>query len=529
MASEGGERMIDWMKYAEIQTLKRKGFKKARVAKMLNINRETVAKYWTKPPDVFEKERSKHRQRKPDIYKKQIIEWLTEYPDMTAAQIYDWLKERSPLETLDFQKRSFQDYVNSIRKEYGIKKPETSRQYEASDEREPGAQGQVDMGEIYVPTQSGRNKKLYCFAMVLSHSRYKYVVWQEKPFTTKTFVRAHIKAFEFFGGRPHEIVYDQDKVLTVSENNGDIIYTAGFQNYLNEVKFTVYLCRGNDPESKGPIENVVKFAKHGFAEHRTFTDIESFNEDCIAWLRRTANHDKHGTTYQRPDEVFAREREYLVPVSEYSFKSTDDDSIDYPVRKDNIVLYQGNRYRVPKGTYHQGVRVYMVIDEDADEVSITDTVTGEIYATHPVCHEKGKLVGRSECSERDKSKTVTEQEEALKELFDNDELVGPFLDHIHQEKPRYYRDQLGVIKKLFEEWNREDILKGLEYCSEKELYSASELRSSIIYLTQEKIDKVKTKNKDSTALPDKYRGDNPEIRSLSAYENAMDERSAVNG
>ena len=34
MASGGDERMIDWMKYAEIQTLKRKGFKKARVAKM---------------------------------------------------------------------------------------------------------------------------------------------------------------------------------------------------------------------------------------------------------------------------------------------------------------------------------------------------------------------------------------------------------------------------------------------------------------------------------------------------------------
>ena len=245
--------MIDWMKYAEIQTLKRKGFKKARVAKMLHINRETVTKYWDKPPDVFEEERTRHRARKPDVYKELIIEWLTQFPDMTAAQIYDWLKERSPLETLDFQKRSFQDYVNSIRKEYGIKKPETSRQYEASDEREPGAQGQVDMGEISVLTESGRHKKIYCFAMVLSHSRYKYVLWQERPFTTDTFVRAHIKAFEFFGGRPHEIVYDQDKVLAVSENNGDIIYTAGFQNYLNEVKFSARLCRGADPESKGPI------------------------------------------------------------------------------------------------------------------------------------------------------------------------------------------------------------------------------------------------------------------------------------
>ena len=521
--------MIDWMKYAEIQMLKNKGFKKARVAKMLSINRETVKKYWDKPPDVYEEERVEHRARKPDVYKELIIEWLKEYPDMTASQLYDWCKERSPLETLDFQKRSFQNYVNSIRKEYGIKKTEKARQYEASDEREPGAQGQVDMGEIYVPTQNGRNKKIYCFAMVLSHSRYKYVLWQEKPFTTDTFIRAHIKAFEFFGGRPHEIVYDQDTVLAVSENHGDIIYTAGFLNYLNEVKFSVYLCRGSDPESKGPIENVVKFAKHGFAEHRTFTDIESFNEDCIAWLRRTANHDIHGTTRQRPDEVFALEKEYLVPVSEYNFIATDKDIIDYPVRKDNIVLYQGNRYRVPVGTYHQGVRVYMIVNEETDELSVTDTITGEVYATHPLCHEKGKLIGRSERSERDKSKTVTEQEEALKELFDNDELVGPFLEHIHQEKPRYYRDQLGVIKKLFEEWNREDILNGLKYCSEKELYSANELKSSIIYLTQEKIDKVKAKKKDSTALPDKYRGDKPDIRSLSAYENAMNERSAVNG
>jgi len=181
MTSGGDEGMIEWMKYAEIQVLKQKGFKKARVAKMLHINRETVAKYWEKPPDLFENERSPHRARKLDIYKELIVEWLTQYPDMTAAQIYDWCKERSPLETLDFQKRSFQDYVNSIRKEYGIKKPETSRQYEASDEREPGAQGQVDMGEIYVPTQSGRNKKISYLRFDFWHDDY-YQPWRSNKF-----------------------------------------------------------------------------------------------------------------------------------------------------------------------------------------------------------------------------------------------------------------------------------------------------------------------------------------------------------
>lgn len=521
--------MIDWIMYAKIQEFKRKKLKKTQVAKKLGIHRETVAKYWDMSPEEYKAKISKHRERKPDIYKSRIIEWLTEFPDMTAAQLYDWCKERSPHETLDFRKRSFQNYVNSIRAEYNIKKPECNRQYEASDERAPGEQGQVDMGEISVLTPSGRHKKVYCFAMVLSHSRYKYVFWQEHPFTTESFVKAHIRAFEYFGGRPREIVYDQDKVLAVSENNGDIIYTSGFQNYLDQVKFAVYLCRKSDPQSKGPVENVVKFAKHGFAEHRTLTNIDSFNDECLAWLRRTANHDVHQTTRKRPDEVFAIEKEYLQPVSEYSFEAAANDSISYPVRIDNIVLYKGNRYRVPVGTYHDDLRVYMMVNEETDEVSITDIATGEVYATHSICHDKGKLIGHASRNYRDKSKTIIAQEDALKALFDNDTQAGSFLEQIHKEKPRYYRDQLGIIKKLFEEWNKADILKGVKYCCERNLYSAGDLKSCIIYLTQVKTDEYKRTSRDGTTLPEKYMGDKTDLRPLSVYEKAFDERRAVNG
>lgn len=520
--------MVDWSMYAEIQKLKNRGFKKTQAALKLGLNRETVTKYWDMPPDEYAELKKKHRTRKADIYQDHIIEWLTENPDMTAAQVYDWCKEHSKLETLDFQKRSFQDYVKTIREEHNIPKPDHSRQYEAVDDPPMGKQGQVDMGEISVKTESGRHRKVYCFAMVLSNSRYKYVLWQLKPFTTDSFIRAHIKAFDYYGGRPEEIVYDQDKVLAVSENNGDIIYTAGFQSFINEMKFSIRLCHGADPESKGRIENVVKFAKHGFAEHRTLKDIESFNDACIAWLKRTANHDVHGTTRKRPDEVFALEKEYLIPVSEYSFATADNEIISYPIRKDNIVLYKGNRYRVPKGTYAKDKRVYMVIDDEKDTVAITDMITGEIYATHPMSHEKGKLIGDQTRNARDKSTSITEQEEALKKLFEDDELVGPFLEHIHQEKPRYYRDQLGVIRKLFEEWNREDIVKGLKYCTERELYSAGELRSTIIYLTKADIEKAKEKKK-PMLLPEKYRGDKAEIRDLGEYEAAMERGGVVNG
>ena len=518
--------MIDWKMYVQIQELKNQRFKKTQVARRLSINRETVAKYWDMPPEEYAKGVPIKRLPKAAAYKDVVLEWLRKYPDISSAQMYDWLKERNRLETLDFQQRSFREYVRKLREEYDIKKPDRSRQYEAVEELPPGEQAQVDMGEISLQTPNGRHHKVYCFAMVLAHSRYKYVFWQERPFTTDSFIQAHIRAFEFFGGRPKEIVYDQDKVLAVSENNGDIIYTSGFQNYINEVKFKVFLCHGADPESKGKVENVVKYAKHGFAEHRVFYDIDSFNEDCIKWLERTGNKEKHGTTHKRPVEVFAVEKEYLIPVSAYSFESAVKESIPYPVRKDNVVLYKGNRYRVPKGTYDRDKRVYMVINPKNDTVDITDMITGEIYASHPLCHEKGMLIGQKRDT-RDKSKTILDQEEALKVLFENDALVGPFLEHIHQEKPRYYRDQLGVIKQLFEEWNAEAVIKGLHYCSERELYSAGDLKSSIIYLTQADIERKRNKIRDGTAFPEKYQGDKPEIRSLSVYEQAM-ERSTVN-
>lgn len=138
---------------------------------------------------------------------------------------------------------------------------------------------------------------------------------------------------------------------------------------------------------------------------------------------------------------------------------------------------------------------------------------------------KGKLIGQKR-EERDKSRSLLELEQMVQELFGDDELVLPFLNHIHREKPRYYRDQLGVIRKLFEEWNAETVIKCLHYCSEKELYSAGDLKSSIIYLDRLK---AETKTRESRAtLPQKYRGNNPEIRDLSVYEQAM-ERGVVNG
>ncbi|MGG3856039.1 IS30 family transposase, partial [Caldifermentibacillus hisashii] len=53
---------------------------------------------------------------------------------------------------------------------------------------------------------------------------------------------------QYFEGMTEEIVYDQDALLAVSENAGDLIMTSAFIKYQQARKFSVYLCRKNDSE-----------------------------------------------------------------------------------------------------------------------------------------------------------------------------------------------------------------------------------------------------------------------------------------
>ena len=517
--------MINWMTYEKIQELKRNHLNKSQVARQLKIDYKTVMKYWDMSPDTFSQytNRAGRRKKKADDYRDFVLRCLQKYPDMSAAQIYDWIKEQTGIKKLSFRQRSFRNYVNAMRQEYGIPRKGIARQYEAVEDPPMGEQAQVDMGEISLETPSGRKRKVYGFGMVLSHSRYKFILWQTRPWTTADFVQAHIKAFAYFGGRPKQIVYDQDKVLAVSENNGDIIYTEGFQNYVNATGFDIFLCHGADPESKGRIEAVIKYAKYGFAQHRILDDPDDFNHDCIAWLERTGNAEEHGTTKKIPAEVFALEKEYLTPVSEYSFAKPPDHSISYQVRKDNIVLYKSNRYRVPKGTYKPGKRVHMIVE--GDMVSIVDTETGVLYAKHPLSTGKGELIGESSRACRDKSKTILELEQSVKVLLgDCDGKTDPFLSRIHREKRRYYRDQLGVIRNLFTEWDGALIQKALVYCTEQELYSAGELSSATAYMSLLEEEKQDEPEEHTVRLPEKYRGGSPQLRDLAVYEEAMTRR-----
>lgn len=379
-----------WKMFAEIKKYKELGLNKSQVERKLDINYKTVDKYWNMNHEEYSllSQNSRNRKKKLEKYEAIILDWLKEFNDISAAQVNDWIKEKYT--DFSIKDRTLRDFIQKLRARHKIPKQVTSRQYEAVAELPMGYQAQVDMGQIWMKRHDGTSIKVYCFAMVLSHSRQKFIRWSDKPLTALTFLDMHHKAFEYFGGMPKEIVYDQDRVLTVSENYGDIIFTEGFEVFRKAMNFKVRLCRGFDPESKGKIEAVVKYVKINFARYRIFKDLLTLNEEAIKWLERTGNAKIHDITKKIPAEVFALEKQHLLPAPEMFSTKHSDDILTYPVGKDNTIMYKQNRYQLPKGTYSPGKKVEMILKNTS--IILRDLETKQIYVTHSLSADRGNLV-----------------------------------------------------------------------------------------------------------------------------------------
>lgn len=472
------------MLHIKIHQLYQKKFKIAQIAKELKISRPTVYKYLNMTFEEVKshsEELSQSRVKKLDPYKDWIVAWLEEFPHLSSAQIHDWLLERYP--ELLVGGSTVRTYVREIREVNQIDKKRKVRQYEAIPEQPMGKQLQVDWGETKQRTKSNKEIKLYFIAFVLAHSRMKYMEWQNRPFTTRDAIRCHENAFQFYGGRTTEIVYDQDHLIAVSENAGELLLTSEFQQYVQQRKFNVHLCRRADPESKGMIENVVKYIKGNFADSRVYSNIEDWNRRASQWLARTGNHNVHQTTKKRPAEVFSFEKQHLQPVhSLLSYESTHVSSIARNVSKDNTIRYRSNRYSVPLGTYSSYAANTVFIElTDANRLLIRTQPEGKVIADHPVSSERGKLI-QSRHHLRDRSHGIDELKQHLTGHFTDEEKATHYLEELCKKFPRYKREQLAIIENVIHDYGPQ-LDQSLEKCTQEKLYSANDFRDVARYLS----------------------------------------------
>lgn len=516
------------MMYSKMKELEAAGFSQRNIAKQLNVSRNTVKKYLEKDVEDFTTwlSSTKDRKQKLDPHKDRILKWLRSHPDLSAAQIHDWLEERG---FTDIAESTLRRYVKGLREEYHIPKTVIQRQYEAIPDPPMGEQAQVDFGQIWVENRSGQRVKLYVIAFVLSHSRYKYMEWWDRPYTAKDVIQAHEHAFQFFGGKPKTIVYDQDRAVFVSENYGELIFTAEFEAYRQSQHFKIHACRPYDPESKGRIENVIGFIKNNFAKNRLYTNLDSWNEQALSWLRRKGNGKRHNTTKKVPLKVFQEEQCHLLPFHSFT-KQQSILSEAHEIRrvhKDNTIKYKTNRYSLPRQTYSRLKEVAVVVSEN-QSIRLLDPETGEILATHELCLGHGKLI-KNRSHSRDTRQSVEQLINQTAAQFQNKEQATTYLTKLHKTYPRYTRDQISLIASLFKDYPKEILTQSLTHCERLRILSATGFRDVVKQMDQERRAKAAVKQLEnlpaypplSDETKQKLDGVEPEVRQLDTYTNLL--------
>ena len=461
-----------YVMWYEVHRLRQNGLNKSQIGKELGIDRGTVRYYLRMTEEVFLQSESYQRKYalKLNKWEEFIVDRLNKFPFLSAAQVEDQLKERYGNDLGVCSKTIF-NFVARMREKHNLpKRPEDNkRPYEMQPEMPYGEFAQVDFGEKYMSRDGGSPVKVYFFAMVLCRSRHKFLYFSLKPFTTATAIYAHELAFEFYGGMPLKLIYDNDKVFIKDSYLGDILLTNGFRTFVNEQHFECIFCRKSDPESKGKVENVVKYVKHNYLSGRYFTDIDKLNQDALAWLERTGNGIIHGSTRLIPAEVFKQECKHLQtyygtptpPVTKVEERM---------VRKDNVVNYKCCYYTVPTGTY-QGPSSCVHIEEKEGLLIIYSKETGKVIAEHAISTEKGKLI-RNTSHQRDRTSTYAQLEEKIREYMGASDALDIYLATLHRDKSRYYRDILQYIIRNMELLAPQTLTEAMAKCMASNAYHA---------------------------------------------------------
>jgi transposase len=461
--------------YQQVKKLKEIGHTITSIVSQTGLDFKTVKKYLKMSHEEYQIYFAGFKQKVKcfDPYREEIIKIFqgANTSKVQASAIYDHLEEVHG--DLPGSERSFRNYMAYLRNN-GELQSEPGRIYEPVDPLPPGKQMQLDFGEYRLKD----NRKYYIFAAILSHSRCRYVKIYDRPLTTKILIEGLNDCFAYYGGIPKEIVIDQDHLMVVRENKGDILLTNDFKSFRDEMNFDLYVCRKSDPESKGKVENLVNFVKRSFFSTRNFIDLEDARERLSRWLARKANGKKCAPTGRKPAEHLEEERKFLNPLKNSIFAINDKSHRE--IRKlDKLgqISVRGVKLLLPLECRAKEVSVFI----SSKEVHVFDIKTDEKIAVYTLKTGISKTHIVRQKSLR--TRKYSEMKAQLQSRFHFKEW-NLFVDGNFQRYKRYFFDQYNDFQKKFPQ-PREDLLaKAVKYCLINKTFSMSQLYDTYKYLLQ---------------------------------------------
>ncbi len=246
-------------------------------------------------------------------------------------------------------------------------------------EFEPGQDGQVDWGEAEV-ILAGQQVTVQLFVLRLCYSR-KIFVMAFPSQKQECFLAGHVAAFDFFGGLPRRLTYDNlktavKKILLGHQRQEQEKFIVFRSHYL----FESHYCMPGAGHEKGRVEDGVGYARRNFLTPLLKADnFDDLNEQ----LRQACLRDEQRRVDRQPQtiaEAWQQEKPHLRSLPSIAFDCCRE--VTARLNGYSQVEVETNRYSVPTDRAAATLRVKLY----PFEVRIYCPDEKEVLVVHPRCY-----------------------------------------------------------------------------------------------------------------------------------------------
>ena len=329
--------------YKEIRRLQLEGITSQRAAaKRLGISRNTVKKYWEGDAVPWDR---KAYNRDAAVMTPAVVQFITACLDEddrehvkkqrhTARRIYQRLVEEQEFTGSESSVRNLVHDMRAARKETKAFIPLRFA---------PGEAVQIDWGDATVYL-NGEKTVVNLFCARLCHSCAPYVIAYKRQ-NLESFLDAIIHTFQYYGGVPRRVIFDNARVAVKSGFGSHAAAQDDYSQLAAHYGFTPVFCNPSSGNEKGLVENLVGYIRRNVCVPLPkVQDLEELNgkllEKCVMYL----NHRIEGRSAP-VDTMLAEDRQSLQPLPRYT---PDVSKKAFPtVSRYSTVLFETNRYSVP--------------------------------------------------------------------------------------------------------------------------------------------------------------------------------------
>jgi hypothetical protein len=474
--------MLKEKQMQEIQDLKLRGYSMNEIVRYYEEKGQkppslpTIRKYYQMDavPEVPNQNLIKDKAFDHEPYRTAIIEIIrnNNKSSYCVSSIHDVLIEKfienGTTVSLPGNEQTLRNYIHYLTSSGIIEnEPENRRIYDHVFDTPPGEQMLIDFGQEHVAP----GIDIHFICLLLRYSRLISVFAQDHKYNSEEACRAIYRAFCKLGGRPEQLVIDQDAVFVASETYGEVVEARTFGDFCTEQDLKLWVCNKADPESKGPIENVVGFVKKNFFSARNITCIDDVWKSLPGWVERK-NQRIHKATFRIPNDVFNTiEKEALRPLvpsfyenSPSSFMPVDLNSVPY-------VQFKSSRYSVPRTccfttVYYKAIGSKLFIySQDRKHI-----------CTHTISECRGS-VNQLEEHRKEPSGDWISVMESLRRKW-NCYSFQHFINGFKKENPRHLCQQLAAVERFLdaEKAERELVSQVMDECCRNYRYRFSQFK-----------------------------------------------------